>query len=272
MITKQNVIDADPVLIVYPAGTGGEHIAHTLSMCCDEFEELETKFVEDLNQHHTICVLNYSTAITNIDDFNTALDARYTRNFDNKRIVLKDHPTELTLEFYSKHLPDITTIFVTPIKEVDYFADLTFKKLAVKVDCPITEDYIRYEISDTLTNEEYAHLIAQANQYDWVWRHELHILTHQIREQGKLLPIEHFDTLDKIKNDHKQTLINTYITTVSEYKNKLQNCYTVNCDSLKYDSTEFWQQVKEIIPTLDLDRAIKITNTWVEKNNKLGTN
>lgn len=274
MITKQNVIDSNPILIVYPAGTGGEHIAHTLSICSDEFEDLQTKFVPELNQHHTVCVLNYSTAVNDIDDFSTALDSRYEKDFrqQNLRVVLKDHPTDYTLQFYAKHFPDIITLFVTTINEHEYFSDLTFKKLAVRVECPIDIDYLKYEISDSLTEQEYAHLIEQANQFPWVWRHELHILTTQMREQKKLLPIEHFDTLDKIKNDHKQTLINTYITTVPKYKEQLKNCYVIDCDTLKSSSKEFWTQIKNIIPSVDLDRAVKITDSWIEKNNKLGQN
>lgn len=274
MITLDSIKKSNPVLVVYPAGTGGEHISHTLSICSSEFEPLNTKFVEHLNQYHTICVINYSTAISNIDNFSTSIDARYNGDFvkNQKRIVLKDHPTDLTLQFYSKYLDTITVLFVTPVVETDYFTDLTFKKLAVRIPCPIDETYVKHEISDSLTQQECDHLIMQANQYPWVWRHELHILITQMREQRKLVPIEHFETLDKIKDDHKNSMISTYITTVSEYQQAFRNCHVINCDSLKYNSKDFWLQVKKVIPTVDSHRATEITNKWIEQNNKLGTN
>jgi MFS superfamily sulfate permease-like transporter len=271
MITLDNIKKSNPVLVVYPAGTGGEHIAHTMSICSNEFEDLQTTFVGKKNQFHTVCALNYSTSFSDINVFSTSIDSRYKGNFydTGKRIVLKDHPTDMTLDFYSRNFSNINVIFVTPVNEVDYFSKLTFKKLAVKIPTPITKEYIQSEIFNTLTDIEYNHLIDQANCYPWVWRHELHILTHQIREHGKLVPLEHYDNLDKIENDHTQTLINTYEKVLPEYTAKFKNLHLINCDTLRYESEYFWSTIKKIIPSLHLDRAVEITNNWIEKNNKL---
>lgn len=271
MITSQKLNNPDTILIVYPAGTGGEQIAHTLSVCSKEYEILKTDYNEDKNQYHTVCALNYSTLITDIEKFDTAIDSRYVFNKNSrKKIILKDHPSERTLEFYSKHLPDITVLFVTPFTEFEYFANLTFNKLAKKITPPITEEFLKKEISDTLSDSEINHLIDQTNQYPWIWRHELHNLIYRIRKDSQLHQFYHNDDLSDIKEDHLQTLINTYIITVPLYQNKFKNMHKINCDSFIQNSYNFWKSIRPLVPSLDVDNATKITNKWIAQNNKLG--
>lgn len=269
--------NADPVLIVYPAGLGGEHIAYTLSVCCDDFEDLYTYVNKSVNQYHTICALGYMSLVEDITKFENGLEYRYDGDFikNKKRIILKDHPHKNSIDFYKKYLPDITIIYIDlsfPKKySIEYFVNLAIKKLAVRVDCPITHDYIKSTLSNTLTEEQQNYVIEETKKFDWVWRHELYKLIDDMLNLNDA-KLEHYSTTDKLKNDHKSNLINTYITFLPEYKSKFRNLHVVDCDNLEIDSTVFWNKIKKIIPNLDIERAIKMTNYWITNNNNLGLN
>lgn len=275
MMQHKDFINADPVLIVYPAGLGGEHIAHTLSVCCDDFEILSTYVNKKVNQYHTICALKYVDLVNDISEFENGLEEKYTGNFveNKKRIVLKDHPSIKSLEFYKKHLPNITVLYIDlpfPKKySIGYFVNIALKKLAVKVECPITDEYILSTLSTTLTEEQKKFIIDETKKFSWVWRHELYKLIDDML-QHKNVELEHVDSIEKLKKDHESNLINTYITFMSEYKSKFKNFNVIDCDGMDTDSTLFWNKMKKVIPNIDIDKAISLTNIWIENNNKLG--
>jgi hypothetical protein len=271
MTLLNEIRNCNPVLIVYPAGTGGEHIAHTLSSCSDEFEILKTNYVSSVNQHHTICVLKYSTHINDLDDFDSALDERYTGNFSktNKRIVLKDHPTNTTLEFYSEYLKDALVFLVYPLENAQYFAELTFKKLGVKVYSPMDQTYIRSQISTSLTKEEESYIIGQVGQYEWVWRHEIHNMISLMKDTNSFVKIQHHDTLDTIVEEHKHSIINSLDNMVPKFQSAMPFSHVINCDCLIKESTDFWKQIQTHIKSLDVDKATTMTNLWIKNNNKL---
>ena len=273
MITASDIQKNNPVLIVYPAGVGGEHIAHTLSLCSEEFEVTHTRFNPDVNQYHTICLFRYSSEIPDISDINTAIDSQYDGDVNNNlRIVLKDHPTERTLQFYSRHFNSIKTLFLTPTQQasIDYFSELAFKKLAVKVRCPINKSYVENEISPSLDQQQMQHIIKCANHYDWVWRHELHILNTEIRDIGLEAVLRHTDTLDEAIGHHKNELINTQYK-VAEYRSTLQDCHSISVDdiAIKQNSESLWEQINKHVGSIDVAKATNITNTWINKNNEL---
>jgi hypothetical protein len=39
---------------------------------------------------------------------------------------------------------------------------------------------------------------------------------------------------------------------------------------LRYDSREFWNNIKNIITSLNVDAATDVTNKWIAQNNQLG--
>lgn len=273
MITPIDIQKKNPVLIVYPAGVGGEHIAHTLSLCSEEFETTQTHFNPKVNQYHTICLFRYSSEIPNIDDINTAIDSKYKGDVNNNlRIVLKDHPTERTLQFYSRHFNSIKTLFLIPtqLASIDYFSELTFKKLAVKVKCPINQSYVENEISPSLDQQQMQHIIECANCYEWVWRHELHILNTKIRDIGLEAKLRHTDTLNEAISHHKNELINIQYK-VAEYSSILQNCHSISVDDIviKQNSESLWEQINKHVGSIDVAKAIDITNTWINNNKEL---
>lgn len=275
MITHNDFKNADPVLIVYPAGLGGEHIAHTLSVCCDDFERLHTYINKNVNQYHTICALKYIDLVQDISKFENGFEEKYTGDFvkNKKRIILKDHPSTKSLEFYSKHLPNIKVIYLDlpfPKKySIEYFVNIALKKLSVKVKCPITTEYILSELSTTLTKAQQTFIINETKKFNWVWRHELYKLIDDVL-QHKNVKLEHVDSIEKLKKDHQSNLINTYITFMHEYRMKFRDFNVIDCDRLDIDSTLFWNKMKRIIPNIDTDKAIGLTNIWIENNNKLG--
>jgi len=282
-MNHNDFINAQPILIVYPAGLGGEHIAHTLSICCDQFEDIHTWVNKNVNQYHSICALRYIDLVEDITKFENGIETRYKGDFvsTKKRIILKDHPSDNSIEFYKRYLPNITIIYIDlsfPKKDsIDYFADLAIKKLAIKIDCPITVDFINSTISPTLSKKQQQFMIDETKKFDWVWRHELYTLLNDMLEsdhssivKNKNIRLKHNSEISVLKEDHKQSLINTYITFLPKYRRTFKNLHVVDSDNLDKDSTIFWQKIKKIVPKLDTDKAIGITNRWIENNNKLG--
>lgn len=282
-MNHNDFINAQPILIVYPAGLGGEHIAHTLSICCDQFEDIHTWVNKNVNQYHSICALRYIDLVEDITKFENGIETRYKGDFvsTKKRIILKDHPSDNSIEFYKRYLPNITIIYIDlsfPKKDsIDYFADLAIKKLAIKIDCPITVDFINSTISPTLSKKQQQFMIDETKKFDWVWRHELYTLLNDMLEsdhssivKNKNIRLKHNSEISVLKEDHKQSLINTYITFLPKYRSTFKNLHVVDSDNLDKDSTIFWQKIKKIVPKLDTDKAIGITNRWIENNNKLG--
>lgn len=282
-MNHNDFINAQPILIVYPAGLGGEHIAHTLSICCDQFEDIHTWVNKNVNQYHSICALRYIDLVEDITKFENGIETRYKGDFvsTKKRIILKDHPSDNSIEFYKRYLPNITIIYIDlsfPKKDsIDYFADLAIKKLAIKIDCPITVDFINSTISPTLSKKQQQFMIDETKKFDWVWRHELYTLLNDMLEsdhssivKNKNIRLKHNSEISVLKEDHKQSLINTYITFLPKYRSTFKNLHVVDSDNLDKDSTIFWKKIKKIVPKLDTDKAIGITNRWIENNNKLG--
>lgn len=267
-----DILSSLPILLIYPTGVGGEHLAHTISICSDEFQPLITYYNKTVNQFHTSCFINYSADITNIEDFNSALHECYTSDYkiNNKRLIFKDHPTVRTLEFYKKHLPDIKIIFILPFNEHEYFAKLTFKKLAKKINSwEVTSDYIKTNIIKNFNNADIEHVIAEVNKHNWVWVHEIHNLVTSMRNNTKNTSLHHYENIDNIINDHRSYLININDDIVPYYKESFNNFHLLNCDDLKSNSLGFWKLFQEIEPSIDVNKAANITNNWIRRNNEL---
>jgi len=271
---KAKIKKADPVLILYPAGLGGEHIAHTLTTCNDDFEKTAMLYNEKVNQFHTVCVFKYSSEISDINDVSTAIDIQYKGEFPNtsKRIVLKDHTTELSFEFYKKHFPNITILclIAEDTDSINYFAELTFKKLAKKITSPIDEWYVKNEISQDCTPEEAVHVINQVNKFRWVWRHEAHILINHMRSRNSQIDLEHSNDLTKSISNHKHDIINTN-RKIDSYKDFFTNFHFISVDDLALtdDSETVWREINKHVGSIDVVKAKQLTNEWIRKNNKL---
>lgn len=266
---SDTISSRNPLLFLYPAGTGGEHIAYTASIHSSECEPLATFVNHNRNQFHTVCAFKYSSNILDINDLNSCVDNRYTVSDASKRIILKDHPTLLTLNLYKKQIPNIEIIMMMPFNELDYFAELTFKKLLVKINSPITSEYILANIASDATTDEITILIEQVSLHEWVWQHEIHVLLVNIREQRSTTLIHTDDVqlnIDHHKN-HFNECITKYLPAFSASFNRFR---VVNCDCLKYDSREFWNSIKNIITSLNVDAATDFTNKWIAQNNQLG--
>ena len=95
-MTLDELLKRDPVLLLYPAGTGGEHIAHTMSLCSTEFEPLKT-VTTDKNQFKTLCAINYSANVTDISNIYNCINPLYIVTDEDKRLIFKDHPIDSTL-------------------------------------------------------------------------------------------------------------------------------------------------------------------------------
>ena len=264
-----DIIDRIPLLFLYPAGTGGEHVAYTASIHSSECEPLATFVNYDRNQFHTVCAFKYSATILDINDRNSCIDDRYYLTDISKRVVLKDHPTLLTLNLYKKQIPNIEIIMTVPFDELDYFAELTFKKLLVKVNSPITREYIVNYITSDATDFEISYIIDQVGLYEWVWQHEIHVFLGNLRE-GKRNVFVHIDDVQLDIDNHKNYLNDCRTQFVTAFSKSFYKFHIVNCDSLRYDSREFWNNIKNIITSLNVDAATDFTNKWIAQNNQLG--
>lgn len=264
-----DIKNRNPLLFLYPAGTGGEHIAYSTSIHSSECEPLATYINHTRNQFHTVCAFKYSANILNLDDFNSCIDNRYVATDTSKRIILKDHPSLLTLNLYKKQIPDVEIIMLLPFDELDYFAELTFKKLLIKISSPITPDYILNYIAADVTADELVVLVDRVNKHKWVWKHEIHVLLGDVRE-GKSTELTHIDDISSTIDYHKNHLKDCHSKFAPTFSMSFNKFRIVNCDCLKYDSREFWNNVKSTITSLNVDAATDFTNNWIAQNNQLG--
>jgi hypothetical protein len=270
-ITKNTIINSNPLLLLYPAGTGGEHIAHTLSKCNSEFEGLVSYYNTSNNQHSTPCIINYATNISDVTNIDAWYNVHYLRShteYTGLRFILKDHPVQYAVDFYHEYFPDIQVVMMTPFTEHKYFASLSFKKLARKITTPIDEDFLFKDVSEDLTDTEKYSIISETNRFDWVWLHEIHIMVTNMRHnEGRV--IVHYDDLQQAIQGHELHMHRMFNVMAQKVKDTFKNFHLINCDCLTHDSTMFWKDMQLIESSIDIDNAIAITNNWIARNNEL---
>lgn len=270
MVTIHDIDKSQPVLILYSSGTGGEFITHTLSKVSNSFNNIMRYTNTEANQTHLTCVLDYSAIWADHSDTTTWITNRHLNNVTgNKRYLIRDHPGEHAATLYNKHLPNLQVLHLTLQDNYDYYAKLTFAKLAKKIDCSaITFDFVKENVSSTVTNVLFNRMHKWASAYKWVWLHELHILNDKLKSNASTEFIEHVDSLEShIQNQHD--VIKYQSTMLAPELNQILNNY-VSIDITNINSSrKMWTHLKQIITDIDLDEAIRCTDIWQQLNKEL---
>lgn len=270
MISIQDIDDSRPVLILYSSGTGGEFITSTLSKVSKSFNNLVWFVNKEVNQTHLTCVTEYSTEWTDPLDPNTWICQRHLDQLIGpKRYLMRDHPILDHAILYNKFLPNLQVLNLTLQDNYDYYGKVTFAKLAKKVyNSELTFDYVKNNITSTVDMACMSNLYNWASKYPWVWFHELHIVNTMLKSNQSIEFYEHNDNL----KEHVATqsvaieLQSTVLST--QLKQVLNNCIDIDITDIK-SSKSMWEQIKVIIPDIDLKEAIKLSNRWQANNRKL---
>ena len=273
MITIQDVNKSRPVLILYSSGTGGEFITSTLSKVSNSFNHVNWIINENVNTTHLTCVLDYGTIWDDAEDPSTWF---CNRNLDDligdRRYLFRDHPSEYYARLYNKYLPDMQVMNLTLRDNYDYYAKLTFAKLSKKVlVSEFTFDYAFNNISANIDLSLFNEIHKWASDYHWIWEHELNIVHNKIKCNES---IEYYDHMDSLESHvaSQEVAIREQSNILSDQLSFVFNNY-VEIDITDITSSHsMWNQIKDVIPDINLHEAVTLTDEWQTKNRNLLNN
>ena len=78
MLTLKEINDSKPILLIYPQGSGGEHIAHTLSLNSNSCHSLPLRYSEHNNRYEVQCALDYYVNWDNLSNSSTWFNKPFT--------------------------------------------------------------------------------------------------------------------------------------------------------------------------------------------------
>lgn len=269
MITFDEVKNSNPLLIIYPAGTGGEFVSSVISQASESFHTLPTLYDKELNRYSVICSLDYSSTWPDIDNPDTWINYRYRKDHLGLRHIIKDHPIYSHVEAYKKYIPNATVIFMLPFREFEYFSKLIFIKTAKLQASPVDHAFVHNSIGHNLSSSRVAQLVNWCNTKTVFWMHELYIANTILSADGDISNFHHKLDLGKYVNEHINDIHKQFNTTLPELCYHFADLRLINCDSLATDGVHFWKSIKAVIEDLDIDFAIEKTATWISANNKL---
>ena len=261
--------DTKPLLILYSSGLSGEFITKTISNLCKDFNDITFTETNSTNQTHSRCVINYGALWT--DPYNPDTWMQDTPLQDlSKRVIIKDHPSIYIAKHYWKQLSNLQVIHLVTKTQTDYFARLTIKKLAKPIDVKhVTRKWIHENIEATVTNKIADGILQGAKPYNWVWENELRTV-HTFLSEGR--------STDTYKHEqHPDKQINMQGSAIAYQCNEMSdvlkeiysNYNTVCVDELTTSSNNFWKDIKKLVPTLPVAKAVKKTQIWIDNNNEL---
>lgn len=262
----------NPLLIVYPAGAGGEFISKTIANNSPSFNNLEYVLNELNNQIHAKSIVRYSS-MWRLPDVDTIIDFNVFNNIDLQlKNVIKDHPSLESCDLYKKYIPTSEILYISPIKELLYFCKLAYVKLAELIPTPISNEYFLTKVNKNITKEEKDIIRKLTNPFPKVWRHEIDILNTKVsynKEINIIFKHEH-NLSDAISRAIKGIETDDYLKNVMPvYKKNFKKFMFINTDELTISSNYFWLEIKKIIPDINVHSAITSTDKWIKKNNKL---
>lgn len=268
-ITFDEVKNSNPLLVIYPSGAGGEFVSTVLSLSSESFHNLPYRYLPDINRYNTNCPLDYFTNWTDHNDVSTWINPHFIKQQSGMRYILKDHPMYPCFPLFKKYIPNMSAIYMTPIRETEYFSKLIFIKSSILQKSPITSDFINRHISYKLPTTRIDELLKWANAQQEFWIHELHTANTWLSNGRNLNDLVHIPSLSTYVKLHTTSMTSDLTYMYPAAKNNIKDTRLVNSDSLTTDGIEFWNSIKNIVPDLDLSVALEHTAGWIEKNNKL---
>ena len=268
-ITFDEIKNSNPLLVLYPAGTGGEFVSAIIANSSESFHNLSYNYNYGRNRYNTICPSDYYTNWSDINDTSTWINPAFVKYTDGLRYVIKDHPMHPCFSLYSKHIPELSAVYMSPVHQIEYFSKLIFIKTSILCNSPITREFILRCIGSKLTDERISMLINWASTQRTFWIHELqnaNTLLSLGRDTNKLM---HEPNLSVHIKMHAEYMRKELESTFSIAKYNIKNTCMINSDSLVSDGVEFWNSVKDVVPDLNITNALTETRQWILKNNKL---
>jgi hypothetical protein len=257
-----------PVLILYSSGTGGEFLTKTIAYNTSDMVKGRSFLNTERNQTHYETLLDYSANWGNVEDPDTWI--KNSELCGDGRYIFRDHPSLFFAKYYWKYFPNMKVIHLTVKKEFDYFARLTFKKLAHKIQSSSVDyEFIMTKVNNKCSKTNADILINWAHQYEWVWLHELLTANTFLSENGNINNYEHCDdikTYEIIQAEsisYQSNVLPTYLSQIFD------DYITVNIDSLIDRAENFCNNIKEILPLFDTASASEQINEWIANNNLL---
>ena len=204
------------------------------------------KYFQERNQTHYETLLDYSANWGNVEDPDTWI--KNSELCGDGRYIFRDHPSLFFAKYYWKYFPNMKVIHLTVKKEFDYFARLTFKKLAHKIQSSSVDyEFIMTKVNNKCSKTNADILINWAHQYEWVWLHELLTANTFLSENGNINNYEHCDdikTYEIIQAEsisYQSNVLPTYLSQIFD------DYITVNIDSLIDRAENFCNNIILII-------------------------
>jgi hypothetical protein len=260
--------DSHPILILYSSGTGGEFLTKTIESNTPGFVKGQSFLNTERNQTHYETLLDYSANwgdVNNPDSWikNPSLtgDGRY---------IFRDHPSVFFAKYYWKYFPNISVIHLVVKREFEYFAKLTFKKLARRIESrTVDRNFILTRVNDKCSDANIEKLIHWAKSYEWIWLHELLTANTFLSENGNINNYEHYDSIAIYEAKQAESIayqsnvLPTYLSQIfDEYR-------IIDIDSLIDNSEYFCNNIKNLLPLFDAGAAINQIEEWIANNNLL---
>lgn len=270
MITFDQIKDSQPILLIYQSGCGGEHIATVLSTCSPSIIPLMYRENIHTASISATCVIDYSANWSDVDEPDTWLNGLYLQNNQDGRHLIKDHPIEQTRLGYHKFMPDVNVVFLAPVEQIDYYANLAVAKLARRITTPVDSRFIEDNIfkgSSTVISK----ILEIANGFPELWLHEFFAIKDQVIEGLPVDTFVHQPDIKKIIDDHRQLLNDDLSYTEPLFRSTFHNYLFVDSDCMidirfcKY----LYHQISKMITDLDIDRAERMSKAWIERNQQI---
>lgn len=261
-----------PLVIIYPAGAGGEFISKTIANNSPSFNNLEYLTKNDTNQTHSRSIVRYSS-MWQPPDVDTIIDFKVYDSIDKSlRNITKDHPSVESCNLHKKYIPFSEILYIAPVEKISYFCKLAYIKLAELVKTPINKNYFLTNVNDCITDEKFSKILDLTNKFPEVWKHEIDILNTQLssNDQTNIVFEHNHDLTDVIYEAIKGIKQDNYLKTVMPlYKNNFSKFKFINTDTLTTSSKYFWSEIEKIIPDIDIESSILSTDQWINENELL---
>ena len=268
-ITFDEIKNSNPLLMLYPAGSGGEFVSAILANSSESFHNLSYNYSPERNRYNTICPLDYYTNWPDINDTSTWINPNFVKYRNGLRYVIKDHPMRPCFSLYSRYIPELSAIYMSPVHQLEYFSKLIFIKTSVLCNSPISREFILRCIGNKLTDERISKLIDWSAHQRTFWIHELQNANTMLSLGGDINTLTHEPDLSVHIKMHAEYMRKDLESTFGVAKYDIKSIRMLNSDSLASDGREFWNVVKDAIPDLNITNALTETEQWILKNNKL---
>lgn len=260
--------DSYPILILYSSGTGGEFLTNEIASNTPGLVNGRSFVNTKRNQTHYETLLDYSANWGDVNNPDTWI--KNPSLTGDGRYIFKDHPSVFFAKYYCKYFPNMSVIHLVVKKEFNYFASLTFEKLAHRIEShTVDRNFILTRVNNKCSDANVEKLIRWAKKYTWIWLHELLTANTFLSESGNINSYEHYDSIaiyEAIQAEaiaYQSNVLPTHLSQIFD------NYITIDIDCLIDNSEHLCNNIKELLPLFDASSAASHIDTWIDNNNLL---